>query len=292
MKFWVRFSKIICKLVASPWLKKARTKSLETVLQKSTGLLEPEMLDEMRAFVHSKHTAQGGFADRGGKCDLYYSLFGWYVAEALSVTDIKEPLKNYVKNTVTGTPLTGVNLYCGAILYAKLCGFDSVSETVRKQVVAELKKVDKQQSEYTNFLGILALYYLDDYLGIWRIVNQYKTIQLPKEMPCPVTAATSILLEIAGKPDALAEDKLKSFYRGKGGFAALKHAPAEDLLSTSVALFALHYMDSDMRLIKPDCLAFVDNLYLDGGFRSMPADVETDVEYTFYGMLALGAMEQ
>jgi len=290
MKFWGRFSRIICRIVASPWLKKARAKSLESVLLRSTGLLEPEMLTEIQSFILHKQTIEGGFADRAGKCDLYYSLFGYYVVEALSISDSKGPLKRYIKKTVTENTLTGIHLYCGAILYAKLWGLDTIVESLRKQVVDQLRTVNKKQSEYTNFLGILALYYLDDFPGIWRILKTYKSIDFLKEMPCPVTAATTVLLEIAGKHDTMAEEKLKSFYRGNGGFTALKQTPAEDLLSTAVALYALNFINADIRMIKPDCMTFVDDLYLNGGFRSMLIDVETDVEYTFYGLLALGAL--
>jgi hypothetical protein len=83
---------------------------------------------------------------------------------------------------------------------------------------------------------------------------------------------------------------LKTFYRGKGGFTAINHAPYEDLLSTGVALYALNFINADIRLMKPDCLSFIDNLYQNGGFRSTQVDFETDVEYTFYGLLGLGSL--
>ena len=290
MKFWAKSLKNIYRLAASPWLKKAKVKSIESVLQKSMGLLEPEMLFEIQAFILRKQTAEGGFADRAGKCDLYYSLFGYYAAEVLLITEVKEPLRKYVKKTVDEIALSGVHLYCGAILYAKLFGFDDTSKRLRKQVKTDVKQTKNQQSEYTNFLGILALYYLEDFAGILRILRSYKSFRFPETLPCPVMAAKTILLETAGKPDKSAANKLLAFYRGKGGFAALKQAPAEDLLSTAVALYALHFIDADIRLIKPECLSFIDGLYDNGGFLSMPVDVETDVEYTFYGLLGLGAL--
>jgi len=103
-------------------------------------------------------------------------------------------------------------------------------------------------------------------------------------------AATAVMLGMAGKRQPEAVDMLKSFYRESGGFAALHNAPAEDLLSTGVALYALHFLDADLRLIKPDCLTFADRLYENGGFRATEADSFIDVEYTFYGLLALGSM--
>jgi hypothetical protein len=290
MKFWVKFLRIIYRLIALPWLRKAQAKSIESVLLKSMDLLEPEMLNEIASFIRTKQTKQGGFADKAGNCDLYYSLFGYYIAETLSLHEMNEPLKRYVKKTVSDNALAGVHLYCASILYVKLHGLDRVSENLRKQVVQDLTQTKNQLSGYTNFLGILALYYFGDFLGIKKILNKYKSSKLSDTSPCPVTAATAILLEIAGKPDPSAEHKLKSYYRENGGFAALKQTPAEDLLSTAVALYALNFMDADIRLIKPDCLTFITDLYHEGGFCSMQLDVDTDVEYTFYGLLALGAL--
>ncbi len=290
MKFWESFSKSIFKLAAQSQLKKVLPKLLEPVLAKSSSLLDPELTAEIRAFILNQQTAQGGFADRGGKCDLYYTLFGYYIAEALSVTEVMEPLKKYVAETVTTSELTGVYRYCGAILYAKLVGIDATNEKLRKLIVADLLKPGTKQPEYAGFLGILALYYLEDYYTIQRVINRNKRLSTLTGHPCPVVAATAVMQGMAGnqKPDAA--DALKSFYRGNGGFAALQTAPSEDLLSTGVALYALHFLDADLREIKPDCLIFVDDLYDNGGFRATSSDFITDVEYTFYGLLALGSM--
>jgi prenyltransferase beta subunit len=290
MKFWVRLSKSIFKLAALPLLIKIRPKSIESVLKKSINLLNDEMVDEIRSFIREKLTPQGGFADRAGKSDLYYSLFGYYIAEAFSVTDAIDPLKNFIKKKVTESNLSGVNLYCSAILYAKLHGTDDLTQKLGRRITEELKNSQAKQAEYSNFMGFLALYYLDDFLALKRLISQYKSNVLRKELPCPVTAANTILLSLAGRNDRSGENRLKSFYRGNGGFAAVSHAPFEDLLSTGVALYALNFIDADTRLMKPDCLSFIDGLYENGGFRSTQSDFETDVEYTFYGLLALGSL--
>jgi len=292
MKFWVKLSRIIFRIAASPWLKKMRSKSIETVLKKSLPLLETEMLDEMRAFVQRKQTPQGGFADRAGKCDLYYSLFGYYLADALVIPGVTPLLKHYIKKVVCETTLSGVNLYCGAILYVKLHGFDAYSERLKNQIVSVMAKSDLQHPEYANFLGIMALYYLEDFMNIKRILQPYKSHTFQDNLPCPVLAATIVLLEIAGKTGPENQKKLYSFYRSRGGFAAFNYAPSEDLLSTAVALYSLNFMSADMRMIKPECMSFIDGLYNNGGFMSMPTDNEIDVEYTFYGLLALGSLQK
>lgn len=289
MRFWEKFLKSIYSFFALGWLKKAQAKSIEAVLKSSTDLLDNELLDEIKNYIMQKQTKQGGFADKAGKSDIYYSLFGYYVSEALDLTETKEPLKAFVKETVK-QPLSGVNLYCAAILYAKLFETDANYKSLRKQVVRNLSQVTSQHSEYTSFLGILALYYLGDYLSIKKILDRYKSFQWSDSLPCPVTAATIVLLNIKGTVDSSASARLMSFYRGKGDFAALKNAPAGDLLSTATALYALRFINTDLRLIKPDCLTYVDSLYDNGGFRSMVLDPETDVEYSFYGLLALGSL--
>ncbi len=290
MRFWGKFLKILFKLAAQPQLKRVRPKLLEPVLAKASVMLDQEMISEIRSLIISKQTVNGGFEDRGGKTDLYYTLFGTFIAEALAVTEVIEPLKVYVKEYVSQNNLTGVYRYCGAILYTKLIGIDSTTEKLRKQIVADLTQPNSNQPEYSVFLGMLALYYLEDFLTIQRLVNQFKKSYSLNSLPCPVVAATAILLGMAGNKNTDAVDILRSFYRGNGGFAALHKAPSEDLLSTAVALYALHFLDADVRLIKPDCLIFVDDLYDNGGFRSSSYDAHTDVEYTFYGLLALGSL--
>ena len=290
MKLWEKFSKNIFNLGVQFRLKKVRPKLIESVLSKSLGMLAPEVLNEIRTFILNQQTSEGGFSDRGGKCDLYYTLFGFYIAEAHQVNEVMEPLKMYVAQTVRTKSLSGVYRFCGAILYARLIGIDSTSEILRTQIVADLINTDSQHPEYSSFLGILALYYLGDYYNIQKVINQFKLSSKLNEHSCPVVAATAIMLGMAGNHQSGATEMLKSFYRGNGGFAALHRAPSEDLLSTAVALYALHFLDADLRLIKPDCLAFVDDLYHRGGFCATTYDSISDAEYTFYGLLALGSM--
>lgn len=291
MKFWGRFSRSIFRFLAKAQLIKVQPKLLESVLRKSTLMLDIEMLSEIRSFILSQQTKQGGFADRGGKTDLYYSLFGYFVAEALSVTEVNEPLKIYTKEVVGKNKLTSVYLYCGAILYAKLIGLDETTEKLRIQIVSDLAGKPSKQPEYSGFLGVLALFYLEDFLSLQRVLNQFKGSSLFKgNLPCPVVAANAFIQRIAGRQSPDLIEKLMKFHRENGGFCALHRAPSEDLLSTGVALFALQFLEADLRFIKPDCLGFIDDLYDQGGFRSTSSDSMTDIEYTFYGLLALGSL--
>jgi hypothetical protein len=62
------------------------------------------------------------------------------------------------------------------------------------------------------------------------------------------------------------------------------------MLSTGVALFVLKETGYDLRMIKPGCLDFIQENYSAGAFLSGDGDVTKDLEYTFYGLLALGSL--
>ena len=290
MKLWERFLRIIYRTAAKPFLKKYKVKSLESVLLKSLNLLDVSVLEEIKIHVFKSFTPEGGFADRGGKSDLYYSLFGCFVAEALSINEITPQLKEFVNEKVKDPALSGINLYCCAILYSKLNRIDSTTERLRQRVEVEL--MNNNNSEYFFFIGLLTLYYLQDYRLILKLKNRIKSSSFEKDIPCSLTAADSVICKALRKPVNEIEIKLKSFYRDKGGFVALQKAPIEDLLSTAVALYALSFIDADITEIKPDCLSFVDGLYLNGGFCATELDFDIDIEYTFYGLLALGALAE
>ncbi|HAM08909.1 MAG: hypothetical protein A2X05_08400 [Bacteroidetes bacterium GWE2_41_25] len=282
MRFLEIFSKNIFRLVAGGSLQKIRTNSIETVLAKSVRMIDQDTLSEMQAFVRTRQTSEGGFADRGGKCDLYYSLFGCYIAQALGVHELMPSLREYVNNRVRAGNLEGIHLKCAVILLSKLFGPETVPSA--------LKKGDKLQPLYSDFINLLAYYYTEDYQALFRIRRKLKISNRGSEMPCSVIAAHLILEDCSGGAVTKPGKQLNDFYRNDGSFAALRRAPTGDLLSTGVALYALKFINSEIRIIKPDCLIYIDSLYSEGGFCATASDPGPDVEYTFYGLLALGAL--
>lgn len=79
---------------------------------------------------------------------------------------------------------------------------------------------------------------------------------------------------------------LKARQDESGGFFSSEVAPMPDLLSTAVALFTLRLIGE-----KPHKASdFIDAHWMDnGGFSSTIYDEYSDVEYMFYGLLALGS---
>lgn len=282
MRFLEIFSKSIFRLAAGKSLKKIRANSVENVLARSLRLLDEQTLNEIRKFIIRNQTSEGGFADRAGKCDLYYSLFGLYISEALGVLEVLPALRKYVEKVSSSGNLKGIHKKCAVILNVKLSGTTKLPEVLKSN--AEI------QIPYSDFINLLVYYYSEDFYSLFKAQRKLMNLARKTDLPCSVTAANLILAECSVKPVTDLENRLHGFYRGNGSFSAVKGAPQGDLLSTGVALYALRFADSEMRLIKPDCLNYIDSLYSEGGFCATSLDPEPDVEYTFYGLLALGAL--
>ena len=87
--------------------------------------------------------------------------------------------------------------------------------------------------------------------------------------------------------DATAVEWLQKRQDETGGFYASEQAPIPDLLSTAVALFTLRLLEINVK----DATPFIQAHGLDnGGFAPTLYDDYSDVEYVFYGLLALGSI--
>jgi hypothetical protein len=104
------------------------------------------------------------------------------------------------------------------------------------------------------------------------------------------TAAAVAVLRALGAPAPKgAGDWLLKQAHAQGGIRATPQAPMPDLLSTATALHALAGLQVPLGPLKECWLDFVDSLWTNqGGFHGHWADDDLDVEYTYYGLLALG----
>lgn len=265
-----------------------RAKSLEAILRRSLLLLDAPTIDEIKLRTESYTTPDGGYANKAGKSDLYYTLFGVLVEEALYGSFNSTRTGSYVERTLTAKEPQGVELHCAAILLSKLKKIRSWPQLAERVKHDTLNIPDT--SSYNYYLSLLSLYYVKDLRGIMKLLQRPKTDHLQDQTPCPVVAAQAIAAKLSGAKANGIEGALMTHYTGDGSFKALKESPTGDLLSTSVALYALNFGGYDLRAIKPDCLSYIDSLYEAGSFRATGLDFDTDVEYTFYGLLALGAL--
>lgn len=281
MKFSGIFLKNIFKRFAGESIRRLSENSIEATLARSVKMLDPGTVNEIKNYIKNQQTTTGGFTDRGSKSDLYYSLFGFYLAEALEVDEIKPALKGYLYTAINTEDLSGINLKCALILYVKLFG--------SKAIPSSLLKNDIITAQYSDFINLLAYYYIEDYISLLLIRQKLKKINPNAGMPCSVLAASLILQHSSHKQSVDPWKLMGSYYRN-GSFSAFSKSAYGDLLSTGVALYALRFADSDLNLIKPDCLTYIDSLYAEGGFCATSVDEVPDVEYTFYGLLGLGSL--
>jgi hypothetical protein len=111
----------------------------------------------------------------------------------------------------------------------------------------------------------------------------------------PATSAALVLISHMGFPcDEQSTAWLENRFCGKGGFAATSIAPVPDLLSTAVSLHALGLCGRGLDAARNGrCREYVASMErADGGYAGSRDDPDADVEYTFYGMLAIGHLER
>ncbi len=245
---------------------------------------------EIREFVANKQHQNGAFTNRGGDPDLYYSLFGVWLSEALGLTPQINRLKIFSekinpdkKNIIDQFALILIQIVTDK-------GFKK--PTAFSLIKIGLNGGKEINPAYRLFLFLLSfdaihgknrfLYFL---FGIG--LNFYR---LPDDAPCSISAAVLIARFLACKNvKKEIQNQLSYFEEGKG-FKVFRETENADLLSTAVALFALKKVGADLRILAPDCLKLIQQNYDSGAFLSGDGDTSRDLEYTFYGLLALGTL--
>jgi len=284
--------------------------------------LAPKVLGEstelVRAFFQRQQHEDGGFRDRAGASDLYYTVFGIEGLVALQMPLPVAQLQSYLDRFGTGADLDFVHLCCLARSRAALAGASPgppshVDAAWTKAVLERLEQfrsadggynvrpTSAHGTAYGNFMALAA--YQD--LGNMppdpeRILESIGELNTPdgvwgnerglKGGATNATAAAVIFLRQLQFPvPPETGDWLLARHHEQGGFLATPAAPLPDLLSTATALHALTAMERDVSSIKESCLDFVDSLWTnEGGFHGHWGDDLLDCEYTYYGLLALG----
>jgi hypothetical protein len=282
--------------------------------------LAPRLLGDSTAlvanFIRSQQNEDGGFRDRKGASDLYYTVFGLDVLSALQQPIPADKTRIYAEAFGEGATLDFVHL-CALVRCWGALSSTGAPPTVKEALAARLgrfrsrdggfnpKDGSPRGTAYGAFLGLAA--YQD--LGIslpepMELVRSLKLLETEDgawtnevfgrgTMPIGATnstaAAVTVLrnLGVPINPD-VGRWLLKQAHQ-QGGFLAVPEAPIPDLLSTATALHALAGLQIPFGSIKERCLDFVDSLWTnEGGFHGHWADEHLDCEYTSYGLLALG----
>jgi hypothetical protein len=268
-------------------------KQMKRLLSDALFMLDEESKSELARFVRLRQHPSGAFNNRAGEADLYYSLFGFWLVETLKEKRQLEALKHYVAAEKIGENDGFIQTCCRVLLRREL----KVSPLSRVRAFFTLVKAYRKEREAINlsYRGFVLALTIDRFfplLGILRYIGKrlLKRTVIDENSPCSERAARLVLQTLAGEHTEEGSQAVLALFDGENGFKAFHQTPTGDMLSTAVALFALRYSRTDLRLIAPECLQFIQNQFYGGAFLSGDGDPTADVEYTFYGLLALGAL--
>ncbi|WP_159523190.1 hypothetical protein [Sunxiuqinia indica] len=258
------------------------------ILKKGFNLLGTETQEEIKLFVNSQQDETGAFVDRGGQGDLYYSLFGYWLSAALQLPENLEKLRSFIADNEQQKPQQLVDSYCALLLKKAL-----TVETKPPKLKSLFPGRDFRASfSYRLFLFLLVF---DAWFGRkWWLILTGKIglwfYRPPAGAPSSLWAAITIAIFELGGNVSPKQQQLLSYFDDSSGFKAFQQTASADTLSTGVALYALQKTGFDSRIIAPTCFDFIQHNYERGAFLSGDGDLTRDLEYTFYGLLALGSI--
>ena len=276
--------------------------------------LAPKVLKDsaelVRDFLLRQFNEDGGFADRSGRSDLYYTVFGIDGLIALQAELPVEKIRSYVRGFGDGEHLDFVHLCCLARVRAAAGLQNERSNGAIVQRIAQFRSRDggfnlqPDQVHGTVYPCFLAFGAYQD-LGCelpdaLRVVQSLKGLETEdgawandRSAMCGSTnataAAVTLLRNLSMPINGSVGDWLLAQHHSQGGFVAAPGAPMPDLLSTATALHALAGLEVSFEALREDCLDFIDTLWTNqGAFYGHWGDGYTDCEYAFYALLALG----
>jgi prenyltransferase beta subunit len=277
--------------------------------------LAPQQLGESRdlvaRFLQSCLAPDGGFQNRSGESDLYYTVFGLEALVALQEPLPIEAVAAYLRKFGDGEGLDLIHLASLARCWASVSR--DLACVPRRKILARLEEFragdggfaqapDADRGNvYASFVAFGAYEDLREPLPEPDLLRDslralrardggYTNRPDDAHGITTVTAAAVLLLRALGGPiDPHLGMWLLDRCHAGGGFVATPATPAPDLLSTATALHALAALHIPLAGVCEPCLDFVDSLWTNrGGFFGSWADEALDCEYTYYGLLSLG----
>ena len=275
------------------------------LLGDSTGLV--------RDFFVRQFNEQGAAVDRGGRPDLYYTIFALSGAQAIEAVISLDRTAGWLESFGDGAGIDFVHLGALARCWAAV-GLEKMPKHRDRAILSRIEAFRKPDGTYdgdtklahgTAYGAFVALGAYQDLghtpPGILDLIRGLKRLETVdgawNNQPgmamgsLNATAGAVTLIRHLGFPvNQSVGDWLLAQAHPEGGFKATPDAPIPDLLSTATALHALSSMDRRVpSAVHERCLDFLDSLWsAEGGFHGHWADDDLDPEYTFYGLLALG----
>ena len=263
----------------------------------------------VEGFLQRQQNADGGFRDRAGRSDLYYTVFGIDASLALRMELDKARIRSWLAGFGAGEGLDFVHL-CSLIRCLSFAGFkEGQAEELRLRLDA-FRAEDGGfhpslgspiSTAYGNFLAYGAWQDLQGSIpDALRLAQSFQHLEVgdgswanERRVRAGSTTATAAAVAVLRDRRISVNDAtggwLLARLHDQGGFLASSRAPAPDLLSTATALHALAGLDVSFRPFRELCLDYLDTLWTnEGSFYGHWREETLDCEYTYYALLALG----
>ena len=254
-------------------------------------LLDESSQREVREFVESQQHQNGAFVDRAGKPELYYSLFGAWISKAIGLVACIQNHKNYIAS-IEKEQQNVVDRFTQILIQVVIYGSEYKKKSIWQLLKILLRRGNNVNPAYKIFMFLLvydALFVPNKILYMFAKLGM-RIFRLPQNSPSSMYAAYLLAKNQLGLSVEAEAQKLTTFFEKEKGFKVYETMDNADLLSTAVALFALKRSGQDLRIVAPDCLRLIQQNYDSGAFLSGDGSMQKDLEYTFYGLLALGAL--
>ena len=301
-----------------PGLGPAKTGAMSFRLEMlQVARLAPQMLGDatglVRQYLERQVLECGAFPDREGRPDLYYTVFGIEALLALHTEPEWPNLSAWLDTFGDGEGMDFIHLCCLIRCHAATGKLARWPAEGRERMLARIdewrtpdggfnqRKGAPRCTAYGCLLGWAAYQDLQAPLpSVDTLTACLQSLAVPAGgygnepgMPLgtvPATAAAvSLFRHLRRTPPPDTGAWLLAQQHPGGGFLAAPGAPLPDLLSTAVALHALDGMQVSFAKYKESLLDYIDTLWsAEGGFHGHWAEDILDVEYTYYGLLALG----
>jgi hypothetical protein len=270
-----------------------------------------ESTDLVATFLRSRLNTDGGFQNRAGDSDLYYTVFGLEGLVALQAPVPVGAVAPYLSRFGEGEGLDLVHLACLARCWANVSRdlsrvpvgkmLDQLEAHRSRDGGYSLARNAAHSNAYASFLALGAYEDLRASLPQpGRLLEALTDLRAhdggyanqagaAHGVTTVTAAAVSALKALGGSVDPHLGVWLLDRCHASGGFVATPATPIPDLLSTATGLHALTALHVPLTGVYEPCLDFLDSLWTNrGGFYGSWVDHTLDCEYTYYGLLALG----
>jgi len=273
---------------------------LLSTLRRGVRRLDRGGRKDIRDFVQSQAGTDGGYHGPGGTdADLYYTMFGASCMVALGGVRQGLSLRPFLKDVnPDGLDLphaTSLALLHRMALMRKP-RLNIADFATGDGGFSHIPGDREQGSDYGAYLALILCQATGQrfpQIPLW----QAHPDQAPDEAPGDTALSTALSAQLMLAAHVGADDMV-GFLRGalvlrvcpQGGFES-RDGAGPDLLCTASALAALRASGGVRGDLRTPQARFVEDCWTDaGGFRECPDHGFPDVEYTFYGLLALGAL--